>query len=614
MSDQILKHLTETQSRAVAHREGPCLCLAGPGSGKTTVITNRTKYLVEHYGINPMEILVITFTKAAAVEMQERFGRAMGEKRVPVTFGTFHSVFFWILRQAYHYTAANILKEEQKYQSLKEIISKMDLEIEDEGDFISGITAEISMVKNDRIALENYYSKNCSEGVFRKIYLGYQEKLERAGLLDFDDMLVYCHELLSERPDILAGWQKRFRYILIDEFQDINQIQYEIVRMLARPENNLFIVGDDDQSIYRFRGARPEIMLNFRKDYPDAKIILLEENFRSVENIIRAAGKVIACNEDRYQKTIHGVREAGERIVIHGFAGPGQENLYLIKKIQDYIREGYRWQDIAVLFRTNTAGRLAVEKFMEYNIPFQMRDTMPNIYDHWITRNIISYIKMAMGNRDRREFLQIMNRPKRYISREAADAPKISFEELRMFYEEKEWMQDRIDKLENDLLSLKKMTPYAAINYIRHGIGYEEYLNEYALFRKIRPEELYEVLNELQEAAKNFQTYEAWFQHMDDYAKALQEQAKQQKGWEDAVIFTTLHSSKGLEFPIVFILDVNEGSIPHRKAVLDVDVQEERRMFYVGMTRAKERLHLYYVKEKYGKPVEVSRFIEELRR
>ena len=365
MSDQILKHLTETQSRAVAHREGPCLCLAGPGSGKTTVIINRTKYLVEHYGINPMEILVITFTKAAAVEMQERFGRAMGDKRVPVTFGTFHSVFFWILRQAYHYTAANILKEEQKYQFLKEIISKMDLEIEDEGDFISGITAEISMVKNDRIALENYYSKNCSEGVFRKIYVGYQEKLERAGLLDFDDMLVYCHELLSERPDILAGWQKRFRYILIDEFQDINQIQYEIVRMLARPENNLFIVGDDDQSIYRFRGARPEIMLNFRKDYPDAKIILLEENFRSVENIIRAAGKVIACNEDRYQKTIHGVREAGERIVIHGFAGPGQENLYLIKKIQDYIREGYRWKDIAVLFRTNTAGRLAVEKFME---------------------------------------------------------------------------------------------------------------------------------------------------------------------------------------------------------------------------------------------------------
>ncbi|MDY3918519.1 MAG: ATP-dependent helicase [Candidatus Limivivens sp.] len=614
MCEDILKNLTRTQSRAVAHRDGPCLCLAGPGSGKTTVITNRTKYLVQKYRVNPMEILVITFTKAAAVEMQERFGRAMGGKRVPVTFGTFHSVFFWILRQAYHYTPANILREEQKYQYLKEIIDRLDLEIEDEGDFISGITAEISMVKNDRISLEHYYSRNCPEEVFRKIYREYHQKLERAGLLDFDDMLVYCYELLSQRRDILEGWQNRFRYILIDEFQDINQIQYDIVKMLAKPANNLFIVGDDDQSIYRFRGARPEIMLNFRKDYPEAEVILLEENFRSTENIIKGAGKVISCNRIRYKKEIHGVKGPGDKIELHGFVNPPQENTYLVKKVQDYIREGYTWKDIAVLFRTNTAGRLAVEKFMEYNLPFRMRDTMPNIYEHWITRNILSYIKMAMGNRERKEFLQIMNRPKRYISREAADAPKISFEELRIFYEEKEWMQDRIDKFENDLLLLKNMTPYAAINYIRHGVGYEEYLTEYAQYRKIRPEELYEVLNELQEAARNFKTYEEWFRHMEEYAKALQEQARQQKGEEDAVTFTTLHSSKGLEFPIVFIMDVNEGSIPHRKAVLDADLQEERRMFYVGMTRAKEHLHLYYVKEKYGKHQEVSRFIEELRR
>lgn len=614
MSENILKNLTPTQSRAVAHRDGPCLCLAGPGSGKTTVITNRTKYLVQHEQVNPMEILVITFTKAAAVEMKERFDRAMGGARVPVTFGTFHSVFFWILRQAYHYTAANILKEEQKYQFLKEILSGVELEIEDEADFISGITAEISMVKNERIALEHYYSRSCPEEVFRKIYREYHQKLSKAGLLDFDDMLVYCYELLSQRKDILEGWQKRFRYLLIDEFQDINQIQYEIVRMLAKPEDNLFIVGDDDQSIYRFRGARPEIMLNFRKDYPDAKILLLEENFRSTENIIKGAGKVIACNAARYPKEIHGVKEAGDKIELHGFVNPPQENTYLVKKVQDYIREGYQWRDIAVLFRTNTAGRMVVEKFLEYQIPFQMRDAMPNLYEHWIARNVISYIKMAMGNRERREFLQIMNRPKRYISREAAEAPKVSFEELRIFYEDKEWMQDRIDKLENDLLLLKRMTPYAAVNYIRHGIGYEEYLAEYAQERRIKAEELYEVLNELQEAAKNFQTFEEWFGHMEEYARALQEQAKQQRKEEDAVVFTTLHSSKGLEFPVVFILDVNEGNIPHRKAVLEADVQEERRMFYVGMTRAKEHLHLYYVKEKYGKGQEVSRFLEELRR
>lgn len=612
--EDILKNLTKAQKRAVTHLDGPCLCLAGPGSGKTTVITNRTRYLTEQAKVNPMEIMVITFTKAAAKEMQERFCKAMGDRRVPVTFGTFHSVFFWILRQAYNYTFANILREEQKYQYLKEIVERLNFEIDDESELISGLISEISRVKNDRISLEHYYSRNCPEEAFRTIYREYQERLSRTGQLDFDDMLVYCYELLSEREDILKGWQKRFRYILIDEFQDINQLQYDIVRLLAAPENNLFIVGDDDQSIYRFRGARPEIMLNFKKDYPDAEQIILEENFRSTENIIRAAAKVISCNDARYKKKIHGVKTVGDRIELHGFVNPPQENLFLVKKVQEYIQAGYAWKDIAVLFRTNTAGRLAVGTFMEYNLPFQMRDSMPNLYEHWICRNILSYIKLAMGNRERRKFLQIMNRPNRYISREAADAPTLSFEALRIFYEEKDWMLDRIDKLEEDLSLLRTMSPFAAVNYIRKGIGYDGFLASYALERKIRAEELYEVLNELQESARNFGTYEEWFDHMAAYAEALKEQAKQQKTREDAVIFTTLHSSKGLEFPIVFIMDVNEGSIPHKKAVLDADLQEERRMFYVGMTRAKEHLHLYYVKERYGKPQEVSRFIEELRR
>ncbi len=260
-----------------------------------------------------MEILVITFTKAAASQMKERFQRAMGDQKCPVTFGTFHAVFFGILKHAYHFASTNILREEQKYQYIKEIIEKMDLEIEDESEFISGIITEISLVKNDRIPLEHYYSTNCPEEVFREIYGSYQKKLERARLLDFDDMLVYTWELFKERPDIRSGWQKRFRYILIDEFQDINQIQYEVVRMLAQPEDNLFIVGDDDQSIYRFRGARPEIMLNFGKDYPQAAVVKLEENYRSVENIIAGAGRVIRNNTTRYPKEIHGVKEAGKK-------------------------------------------------------------------------------------------------------------------------------------------------------------------------------------------------------------------------------------------------------------------------------------------------------------
>lgn len=604
--------LSEAQTRAVAHAEGPCICLAGPGSGKTTVITQRVKYLIEKRGVSPSGILVITFTKAAAIEMKERFGRLMGGKHLPVTFGTFHAVFFGILKNAYHYTAANILREEQKYQFLKEITGKMNLEIEDEAEFLSGITMEISKVKNDRISLEHYYSANCSEEIFREIYGRYQQRLEAARLLDFDDMLVYTYELLKERKDIRGGWQRRFPYILIDEFQDINQIQYDVIRLLAKPKNNLFIVGDDDQSIYRFRGARPEIMLNFGKDYPEAKLVKLEANYRSTENIIKAAGRVIVNNTMRYPKEIHGVKEAGEKIEVHGFVTQTQENTYLAQKVKEYLEGGYRPEDIAVLFRTNTGARLMVGKFMEYNIPFRMRDILPNIYEHWIARDIISYIRMAQGSRERKEFLRVINRPKRYVSREALDSMEISFENLREYYEDKEWMTERIDKLEYDLGLLRKMTPYAAINFIRRGIGYEEYLFDYAQYRRMKPEELYEILNELQEAAKNFKTYDDWFRHMEEYAETLKRQAKEQQD-SHAVIFTTLHSAKGLEFPVVFLADANEGNMPHRKAVLDADMQEERRMFYVGMTRAKEHLHIYYAREKYGKVLQPSRFVEELK-
>lgn len=604
--------LSEAQTRAVAHAEGPCICLAGPGSGKTTVITQRVKYLIEKRGVSPSGILVITFTKAAAIEMKERFGRLMGGTYLPVTFGTFHAVFFGILKNAYHYTAANILREEQKYQFLKEITGRMNLEIEDEAEFLSGITMEISKVKNDRIALEHYYSANCSDEIFREIYGNYQRKLGSARLLDFDDMLVYTYELLKERKDIREGWQRRFPYILIDEFQDINQIQYDVIRLLAAPKNNLFIVGDDDQSIYRFRGARPEIMLNFGKDYPETKLVKLEANYRSTENIIKAAGRVIVNNTMRYPKEIHGVKAAGEKIEVHGFVTQAQENTFLVRKVKEYLEGGYRPEDIAVLFRTNTGARLMVSKFMEYHIPFRMRDILPNIYEHWIARDIISYIRMAQGSRERKEFLRVINRPKRYVSREALDSMEISFENLREYYEGKEWMTERIDKLEYDLGLLKNMTPYAAINFIRRGIGYEEYLFDYAQYRRMKPEELYEILNELQEAAKNFKTYEDWFYHMEEYAETLKRQAKEQRD-PHAVIFTTLHSAKGLEFPIVFLADANEGNMPHRKAVLDADMQEERRMFYVGMTRAKEHLHIYYAREKYGKVLQPSRFVEELK-
>ena len=279
---------SKAQTQAIMHKDGPMMVLAGPGSGKTTVITHRVQYLTKEYGIDPGDILVITFTRAAAEEMRERYEALTGGGS-RVTFGTFHSIFFRILKLAYRYTADNIVREEQQMQFVRELAQSGGLEPEDENEFAASILSEISSVKGERISLEHYYSKNCPDAVFRQLYAGYEEKMRRAGLIDFDDMMVLCLELFTERKDILSAWQRRYRYILIDEFQDINRLQYEIVRMLAKPEDNLFIVGDDDQSIYRFRGAKPEIMLGFERDYPGAGRILLDVNYRSTEEIVAPA-------------------------------------------------------------------------------------------------------------------------------------------------------------------------------------------------------------------------------------------------------------------------------------------------------------------------------------
>ena len=602
--------VSNAQHQAITHGAGPAIVLAGPGSGKTLVITQRVRYLIEAYHVRPQEILVITFTKAAAQEMQSRF-QALSRQR-GVTFGTFHAVFFHILKYAYHYSAANILTEEKKYQILQRLLSESGLHFEDEKETLSEIASEISVVKNEQIPLEHYYSKSCPEEVFRGFYRKYEEMHRREGLLDFDDMMTMTYELLTQRADILAAWQRHYRYILVDEFQDINLLQYAILRLLADPERNLFIVGDDDQSIYRFRGAKPEIMLNFPKDYPDAKQIVLDRNFRSVASVIRAAQLVIRENTKRFAKRAVHVRKGQGQVDIREFSGQEHESLYLIKKVQESLAGGMPPNEIAVLYRTNQGARPYAERLMEFNIPFEMRDALPNIYEHWIAKDLFAYLHLAKERLDRAEFLQVMNRPKRYIARDAIDAKVISLETLRTYYEDKDWMLDRIDRLELDLRMLKDMAPYAAVNYIRYGMNYEEYLQEYAKARRMKPEELTDILDEIQDGCRPFKTVEAWYEHLTAYKERLLEQRGKKERDPDAITLATLHSAKGLEFQEVFLVDVNEGTIPHRKASMEADLEEERRLFYVGMTRAKDRLHLFYVRERYGKRVEPSVFLEPL--
>lgn len=602
----------EAQSQAIQHTDGPCLVLAGPGSGKTLTIVNRVKYLIEKQKVRPEEILVVTFTRFAAAEMKSRLCLVMGKRDLPVTVGTFHGIYYGILKWAYRMNQENILSETEKYQILRGVINKERMEIFDEEDFIQDIAAEIGKVKNNRIPLEEFVSEKCSADAFRNIYRNYEQHRKELKKIDFDDMLVLCYELFRSRPDVLAQWQKKFRYVLIDEFQDINRIQYDVIRMLAQPENNLFVVGDDDQAIYGFRGADSELMLGFGKDFPDAKQILLGMNYRSTANIVQNSLKLIENNVERYSKKLEANREGGSCLHIQEVKDPVEEAEYVLEEIQKCKVNGIKEEEIAILFRVHTDARAVVEAMVERKIPFQMKEHLPNIYEHFIAKDIMAYFRLATGKRRRQDFLQVMNRPKRYLGRDSVSGSQVSFEDMRKFYCDKDWMIDRIDQFEWDVKMLMKMAPYAAIQYIRKRIGYDDFLKEYAFTHQINRSDLNEVLAEIEEAAKAFSSVEEWFAHVEEYTETLKAKEKERNRPRPGVRLMTIHASKGLEFKQVFLIAANEGRIPYQKAKTDKEIEEERRLFYVAMTRAQDFLKICYVKIKNGKEVTPSRFVDEL--
>lgn len=602
----------EAQTQAIQHTDGPCLVLAGPGSGKTLTIVNRVKYLIEKQKVRPEEILVVTFTRFAAAEMKSRLCLVMGKRDLPVTVGTFHGIYYGILKWAYRMNQENILSETEKYQILRGVINKERMEIFDEEDFIQDIAAEIGKVKNNRIPLEEFVSEKCSADAFRNIYRNYEQHRKELKKIDFDDMLVLCYELFRSRPDVLAQWQKKFRYVLIDEFQDINRIQYDVIRMLAQPENNLFVVGDDDQAIYGFRGADSELMLGFGKDFPNAKQILLGMNYRSTANIVQNSLKLIENNVERYSKKLEANREGGSCLHIQEVKDPVEEAEYVLEEIERCKENGIKEEEIAILFRVHTDARAVVEAMVERKIPFQMKEHLPNIYEHFIAKDIMAYFRLATGTRHRQDFLQIMNRPKRYLGRDSVAGAKVSFEDMRKFYCDKDWMIDRIDQFEWDVKMLMKMAPYAAIQYIRKRIGYDDFLKEYAFTHQINRSDLNEVLAEIEEAAKAFSSVEEWFAHVEEYTETLKVKEKERNRPRPGVRLMTIHASKGLEFKQVFLIAANEGRIPYQKAKTDKEIEEERRLFYVAMTRAKDFLKICYVKIKNGKEVTPSRFVDEL--
>ncbi len=606
--------LNKAQKEAVSHQNGSCLVLAGPGSGKTLTIAKRIEYLIQKCKVRPEEILVITFTKYATKEMRERFQGVMNGYRLPVTFGTFHGIFYGILKWAYGLNQSNILSEEEKLEILKELLVREAWELTDisgEEEFLQELAEEIGNVGNNDYDIASYQSVRHNPEKFRSLYEAYEREKNSLRKLDFEDMLIWCKRLFVKHPEILKKWQQKYRYILVDEFQDINQVQYDVIRMLAKPEDNLFVVGDDDQSIYGFRGAKPGIMKKFMVDYPNAKQILLDVNYRSTGHIVDGALRVIGHNTQRYKKQIFAHHDAKETVHIQETRDPLDESFYVLEQMKHHYDAGIPYTQMAVLYRTAEDARVLAETFAENEVPFRMREQIHHIYDHFICMDINCYFKVAVGKYDRRDFMEIANRPKRYLGRDSMEGEIITYESLRNFYCDKEWMQDRIDQLEWDMKMIKDKAPFAAIQYIRKSIGYDEYLKEYATYRQMEYTDLKNIIDEIQGRAKAYDTLEVWLEHVKQY-KRIKKQKQQLDKQADGITFLTMHGAKGMEYDVVFIIEGNEGVIPYKKAQTAEEIEEERRLFYVGMTRARKKLVISYIKEKNGKKKLPSRFIDEL--
>ena len=605
------KKLNENQRVAVNHEDGPMMVLAGPGSGKTTVILCRLRRLLSEDKDKNRGILVVTFTKAAATEMKERFGARGGAK---VLFATFHSLFFRILRRAYGYTSEQIMGEEEKYKLLLNILSEKNWALNEPEEFVSQFIMQASLMRNELLTTMEFVPDGMEQDMFRQLYLAYDRHKERHQKLDFDDMLIQCYELLMEDKKALVFWQERFPYIMVDEFQDVNRVQYECLRLLAAPRNNLFVVGDDDQSIYSFRGSRPDFLLEFERQYPNSQSVVLDINYRSTHRILSLADKVIGVNEHRYVKALKGVNDEGEKVSFFLADDTTMEAEKIAEKIACLLDDGVDINEIAVIYRTNLQGGAFARALYSRGIPYIMRDGGANIYDHWIAKDILAYLTLGESEDADSALRRIINKPKRYISKELLEeSERMPYTLLRSFFvcpALKKWQEESLENLRQDLVQVGKRNPYDGINYIRRVIGYDEYLGEYAAFRKSSGKAWIEIADEITEIAKKTKDVREFRKNLEEMSQQMQEQLKEKAATAKGVTLSTMHGAKGLEFYAVFLPSLTEGVVPHEKAA--EDLEEERRLFYVAVTRTKEKLCLSATRNRYGKEMKPSRFLKEM--
>lgn len=578
------------QQEAICFGAGTMLVLAGPGSGKTAVITQRIRYLVEERHITPSDILTITFTKAAALEMKRRACQICRGAENAV-FGTFHSVFFQIIRSSSKFQNYSIMTEQQKLQILRPLLKGKKLDCVQMSSFCEQFLSDLSFYKNTGREREEKAGQNQAEQMqLHELRQAYEQCCRKRWLLDFDDILIYCHRLLTEDSGLRDRWENRFRYILIDEFQDINDVQYQIIKLLSANYENLFVVGDDDQAIYSFRGADPSYMHRFLEDYPKSRQVKLNINYRCGDRILALAARSIAHNKYRFEKEIKAGNSGENRVIATCFQNRAEELSFLTEEIMTHRNEGLT----AILVRTNRMAEQVSEACFRRQIPYQMREKKQDFYAQKCVVEVLSVIRFVAEGRNRSDFMAFMNKPVRYINREMLQKETVDLWALLEEYREDPEQCRIIQKLQQDLAMVEMLDPFGAISYIRKVMQYDCCLSPGETGEKEK-----EILDELLERCREFHSHTAFLAHIAAYRSKLEQESNRKQPEADQgnakrnpVHIMTYHGSKGLEFDTVFLPFLNSGDVPHGRNLSTMELEEERRLFYVAVTRAKKSLYL----------------------
>ncbi len=604
-----LTMMNNNQKKAVSHVDGPMIVVAGPGSGKTHVLTNRISNLIDAEGVDSERILVITFSKLAAVEMEARFQKLRGHKSDNVAFATFHSLFFRVLRESCGVEFDSVAADWERVNVLKAAAEKNHIELDEEG--VSTSLRLISNIKN-AIDLKSLCNSKrfqddlpCGKSEFNSLYKGYSDALREIGKLDFDDMVQRCYHLFLSNKEVLKKYQDRYSYVLIDEFQDINEVQFATIRMLVEPHKNIFVVGDDDQSIYGFLGSKPEIMLSFNERFKGAIRVDLDVNYRSHKEIVKHSQDLIKDNLERYDKDVktHSTKKGKLAVFRYG------DNKSQYKKIaDDFVKfgneKGRNLKDCCCIFRTTRAAGDFAMFLATKDIPFIMKEHVASIYKHTLIKDLLAYLELAHQGLSRDPFIAVMNKPVRYIKRNSVPKLNITFRELRQKHRAQIYTVDNINDFEYDLKRIKELPFDKAVDYIIKAIGYRKHITEYAIKYQKDKADLMDMIDTFKGRIADFDKFEEILEHIECYEESLK---KAKRNDIDGVNIMTMHGSKGLEFPYVVVPNCNEDIIPHRKSI---DIEEERRLLYVAMTRAEEKLELSYCEYIDSKPYEMSPFIQ----